>query len=226
MNFFWGIISALGLGALHSLEPGHGKGVMGAYLAVSRGGISDALVLGIASAATHTLVVVALALTLNTAAGAVTTGAGLPSDRFEGYLSLVSGFLIILIGFGMFRRARKKEACSCACGHHGAGVKIRNSRGGALLVGVSNGLMPCPSALAVLLMSISAGEIASGLWMVLAFGIGGAVSLVTVGVLFVKASSLLGKFPGGRTGAGLTLASACLIMAIGFVTVFNAAKNI
>lgn len=224
MSFIWGIISALGLGALHSLEPGHGKGVMGAYLAVSRGGILDALVLGVSSAATHTLVVVALALTLNTAVGAVSTGAGLPSDRYEGYLSLVSGLLIILIGFGMFRRARRKVAC--ACGQHGTRVSTSHSRGGALLVGVSNGLMPCPSAVAVLLMSLSTGKITSGLWLVLAFGVGGAAALVMVGVLFVKASSLLSKVPGGRTGAGLTLASACLIMVIGFFTVFNALKNI
>lgn len=224
MNFIWGIISALGLGALHSLEPGHGKGVMGAYLAVSRGGIADALMLGISSAATHTLVVVALAVTLNTAAGAVSAGADLPSDRFEGYLSLISGFLIIMIGFGMFRRARRKVVC--ACGQHGPRINNNHSRGGALLVGISNGLMPCPSAVAVLLMSLSTGKITSGLWLVLAFGIGGAAALVMVGVLFVKASSLLGKFPGGRTGAGLTLASACLIMVIGFFTVFHAVKNI
>ncbi len=221
MDLYWGIISALGLGALHALEPGHGKSVMGAYLAVSGSRISDALTLGISSAATHTLVVITLAFLLDNAVGAVSTGAGVPGERFEGYLKMFSGILIVIIGFSMLARLRKK---ACGCCHHSPNIKPRGSRVSALLVGISNGLMPCPGALAVLLMSLSAGKIAKGIWLVLAFGIGGAAALVAVGLVFVKASSLLKRLPGGGTGRGLTLASACLIMTIGFFTVLNGVK--
>ncbi|GBF35653.1 nickel and cobalt efflux transporter rcnA [Desulfocucumis palustris] len=224
MDLFWGMISALGLGALHALEPGHGKSVMGAYLAVSGSRISDALTLGIASAATHTLVVITLAFLLDNVVGAVSTGNGVPGERFEGYLKMFSGILIVIIGFGMLGRLRKKAPCGCC--HHGNTLRPGSSRASALLVGISNGLMPCPGALAVLLMSLSAGKIAKGIWLVLAFGIGGAAALVTVGLVFVKASSLLKKLPGDGTGRGLTLASACLIMTIGFFTVLNGVKNI
>jgi ABC-type nickel/cobalt efflux system permease component RcnA len=211
-------MSALGLGALHALEPGHGKGVMGAYLAVSGARLSDALIMGVSSAATHTLVVVVLAFILDGAAGAVSTGAGVPGEQFEGFMKLISGVLIVLIGFIMFSRARRRTACACC--RHEAPVRA-GGRGSALLVGISNGIMPCPGALAVLLMSLSAGKIASGIWLVLAFGVGGAAALTMVGILFVKASFLLKKLPGGGAGRGLALASACLVLTIGFVTLVN-----
>ncbi len=223
MNFFWGVMSALGLGALHALEPGHGKSVMGAYLAVSGARLSDAILLGISSAATHTLVVVVLAFILDGAAGAVSTGAGVPGEKFAGYMKLISGALIILIGYTMFSRTRRRTACAC-CRQE---TQVHKSgKAGALLVGISNGLMPCPGALAVLLMSLSAGKIASGIWLVLAFGVGGAAALVLVGILFVKASFLLKKLPGGNASRGLTLASACLIMTIGLFTLANGMKSL
>ena len=62
MSFMYTIPAAIGLGALHSLEPGHGKGVISAYLISSGAKIKDAVMLGIISASAHTLSIALLAL--------------------------------------------------------------------------------------------------------------------------------------------------------------------
>ena len=41
------LLASFGIGALHALEPGHGKSIMGAYLVASRGGIRHAFLLGV-----------------------------------------------------------------------------------------------------------------------------------------------------------------------------------
>lgn len=214
-----GFFTALGLGALHSLEPGHGKGIMGAYLSVTRGSIKDVLALGITSALTHTSVVIFLALALHSAAGAVSTNSGLPAAQFEKHLKLVSGILITAIGLSMFRRAfLLKKSSGCGCGGHSPFHAPSSPIAGAFLVGFSNGLIPCPGSLAVVLMSLSTGNILKGLWIVLAFGIGGAVSLVLVGLIFSRLFSAAGFFSGSGAGRLITLASSCLITAIGLFT--------
>lgn len=86
------------------------------------------------------------------------------------------------------------------------------------MVGVSNGLVPCPGSLAVALMSLGAGNIWSGFWLVLAFGIGGAATLVLVGLLFVRFYSAVGLNSGSRLGRAVSLASSCLITLIGLFT--------
>lgn len=216
-----GFFSALGLGALHSLEPGHGKGIMGSYLAISGSGVREVLTLGITSALTHTSVVLAGAFALHTAAGAAFTGAGLPEASFGGYLGLLSGLMIMAIGIIMFRRALwSNRPRACGCPAHSAPVRRTSGpAAGAFLVGLSNGLIPCPGSLAVILMSISAGNLWKGLWVVLAFGIGGAASLVLVGLVFSRLSRVSGFFSGRGAGRAVALASSVLITAIGVFTV-------
>jgi len=77
--------------------------------------------------------------------------------------------------------------------------------------------------MAVLLMAISAGNTAQGIRLVLAFGAGGALALMAVGILFVKASGLLNKIPSAKRG-GIAAASACIIMLVGVVNIINAYK--
>ncbi|MFZ5652507.1 MAG: sulfite exporter TauE/SafE family protein, partial [Bacillota bacterium] len=215
MSIIVSFFTAMGLGALHSLEPGHGKGLMGAYLAVSGGRLRDVLALGFSAAATHTVVVMLLALALHSAAGAVSTGSGVPAVQFERYLQLFSGLMITAIGLFMLRRSiSRKHLGSCGCGCHSSPRRRTSSpSAGAFLVGVSNGLVPCPGSLAVALMSLSAGNLWSGFWLVLAFGIGGAATLVLVGLIFVRFYSAAGINSGGRLGRAVSLASSCLIVA-------------
>lgn len=65
-----------------------------------------------------------------------------------------------------------------------------------LELGVSGGLLPCPSALVVLLAAISLGRVGFGLLLVVAFSLGLATTLTGVGLMFVYAGRLL-KRPAG-----------------------------
>jgi ABC-type nickel/cobalt efflux system permease component RcnA len=83
---------ALALGVLHALSPGHGKTIMAAYLVGGRGSSRQAVGLGLAVTASHTLGVLALAgITL--AASSV-----LPPERLYPVLGVASGGLVIAIG--------------------------------------------------------------------------------------------------------------------------------
>ena len=56
------IPSAVGLGALHALEPGHGKSLMAMYLAGNRGTVGNAILMGLVVTVTHTSTIFALAV--------------------------------------------------------------------------------------------------------------------------------------------------------------------
>jgi len=86
------IPAAFALGALHFLEPGHGKGVMTAYLVSSRARTKDAVLLGFSAAISHTFSILFLALVATTALQYV-----LP-QQIEAWLGLFSGVVITWIG--------------------------------------------------------------------------------------------------------------------------------
>jgi len=101
------LIAAFGIGALHALEPGHGKSIMGAYLVASHGGIRHALLLGLVVTFTHMVVVFLLAL------GALALADRFASDQITFWLEIVSGLLVLAVGvwmvitsFGIVRRTR------------------------------------------------------------------------------------------------------------------------
>jgi ABC-type nickel/cobalt efflux system permease component RcnA len=111
------LLVAAGLGALHALSPGHGKTVMAAYLVGPRGTARQALGLGLTVTVAHTVGVLAL--------GVITLWAGavVPPERLYPVLGLVSGLLVLGIGFylvlGRVRawQAEREEASSHTHGH-------------------------------------------------------------------------------------------------------------
>ena len=224
MNLLY-YLSAFGIGALHALEPGHGKSIMGAYLIMSRGRIIDAVALGLTSAATHTLVIITMAITTQFAASQVSTHFSY-AEHMETWLQLFSGILMVIIGMKLFP-IKKKHTC---CNHHahtpkpatGSVPGQRVTMLDLLLVGFTNGLIPCPSALAVLLMSLSTGQLFQGLLLVLAFGIGGAVALIAVGIVFIKLSSFAGKSLSAHTWIKFSAISSLLIIGTGLVITYKA----
>jgi ABC-type nickel/cobalt efflux system permease component RcnA len=79
-----------------------------------------------------------------------------------------------------------------------------------LALGVSGGLIPCPSALLVLLGSVALDRIGFGLALVVAFSLGLATTLTGLGILFLYAGRLLERrvTPSGRLGLVLRFAPA------------------
>lgn len=85
-----------------------------------------------------------------------------------------------------------------------------------LALGVSGGILPCPSALVLLLAAISLHRVGLGLVLILAFSAGLAVVLTCIGLLFVKARRLLEKLPlGSPLMTLLPIATALVIMVLG-----------
>lgn len=92
-----------------------------------------------------------------------------------------------------------------------------------LALGISGGILPCPSALVVLLAAISLHRVAYGLLLVIAFSCGLAGMLTAVGIAFVYAGRLIkpsGRF--GRLARVLPVASALVIACAGVAICYAA----
>jgi ABC-type nickel/cobalt efflux system permease component RcnA len=94
-----------------------------------------------------------------------------------------------------------------------------------LALGVSGGLLPCPSALVVLLTAIALHRVAFGLLLIVAFSMGLAVVLVGIGLLLVYARAFFiqrVRFGEGLAARWLPVASALAIMAMGLAITLQA----
>src|SRR6185295_12869159 len=90
------------------------------------------------------------------------------------------------------------------------------SLGRLLVLGVTGGAVPCPSALVVLLSAIALHRIAFGLALIVSFSVGLAAVLVVIGLLVVRARSLLARLSSVPRGAAwIPLASAVIVMLLG-----------
>jgi ABC-type nickel/cobalt efflux system permease component RcnA len=279
-NSFWAaILGAFVWGALHSLSPGHGKTIVGAYLVGSKATAQHAFLLGLTTTVTHTLGVFVLGLVTLFASQYI-----LPEQLLP-WLSLISGLMIVCLGWNLVRQRFRsiqwfkpmEDNHSLALqgstlsihSHHdghwhththhahahthdgkhfhthesightthdhdhhhphdhhhdhdhdhhflpslnGAPIHWRN----LLMLGISGGLLPCPSALVLLLSAITIGQVGYGLVLVLAFSLGLACVLTGLGLLLLYARRLFTKFP-KRIGliGHLPTVSALLIFAIG-----------
>ncbi|MGZ9410496.1 MAG: nickel/cobalt efflux transporter [Methylocystis sp.] len=100
--------SAVALGALHGLEPGHSKTMMAAFIVAVRGTVAQAVLLGLAATISHTAIVWAVALT------GLYFGAQLNVEANEPYLQIVSGVLIIAVALWMTWRSWRDIAAKGA----------------------------------------------------------------------------------------------------------------
>jgi len=92
---------AIGLGALHALEPGHAKAMTAAYLIGIHGRWTDAILLGLSAAFTHSLIVIGIAVT------AVFIGREAFADQAIWWLQIGSGTAVVALGtWMMWRRLR------------------------------------------------------------------------------------------------------------------------
>lgn len=236
---FLGLLIAFTLGAAHALSPGHGKAVVGAYLVGSKGTPKHAAFLGLTVTITHTLGVFALGLITLFAANFI-----LP-ERIMPFLNFVSGLLVFFIGVSLF-----KDRLLGALGnqtyhhhhdhehHHDHGHHHHHSHGGhshshlppdkvtwgsLLALGISGGLLPCPSALVLMLSAISLGRVGYGLVLTFAFSLGLAATLTAVGLVFLYLGKVFDKpsLAGNRIIKTLPVFSAFVIACIGAVMCYN-----
>lgn len=88
--------SAIILGALHGLEPGHSKTMMASFIIAIRGTVWQAVLLGVAATISHTAIVWIIAL------GGLYFGSQINNEQIEPYLQVLSAVIIISISIWMF----------------------------------------------------------------------------------------------------------------------------
>lgn len=97
------IPSAILLGALHGLEPGHSKTLMAAFIIAIRGTVAQAIMLGLAATISHTAVVWIIAL------GGMYLWRGVAPEALEPWFQLLSGLIIIAMALWMLWRTRDDQ---------------------------------------------------------------------------------------------------------------------
>lgn len=246
------LVVAAGLGALHALEPGHGKTLVAAYLVGSRGTIKHALLLGSIVTVAHTAGVYLL--------GAVTLYASqyIVPEKLYPWLTLTSGLMILVLGCVLFlRRYRGDEIGHDHRGHghghsdtghphhheghshghsqghnhghhhhhHDAGREVSLKQ--LLTLGISGGIVPCPAALVVLLSAVSLHRVGFGLLLIVAFSVGLAAVLIGIGMLMVCAQAFAARFKGTGllTTRWLPLTSSAFIVLFGVALTWQALQG-
>jgi nickel/cobalt exporter len=107
--------SAVALGALHALEPGHAKTLTAAYLIGTKGTKSDAVLLGLSVALTHSIVVIGLSV------GAVWLGRTAFTDEASRWLAAASGALVVILGLWLLRKRIRLIRRAAHLGAHSHG---------------------------------------------------------------------------------------------------------
>jgi len=110
-NLWIFIPTAILLGALHGLEPGHSKTMMASFIIAVKGSVGQAALLGLCAALSHSLVVWVLA------AMALKFGNELIAEQAEPYLMLVSAVVVLGVSIWMFMRTRR-DVLSAQAHHH------------------------------------------------------------------------------------------------------------
>jgi nickel/cobalt transporter (NicO) family protein len=186
------LLAALALGALHALSPGHGKAVMAGYLVGARGTARHAVALGVTITATHTAGVFLLGLVTLYAAAVVTP------ERVYPWITLLSGLVIVGIGGTLLLVRAKTVWHGHDHGHEHTHEPIGRAR--LIALGISSGIIPCPSALVVLLAAVSLHRVLFGVLLIVAFSVGLAAVLTGIGLALAGGLPLLVKLRavGGR----------------------------
>jgi nickel/cobalt exporter len=207
---FWVILGSLAAalfwGAAHALSPGHGKTIITAYLVGQRGTPRHAALLGLIVTVTHTLGVFALGLVT------LLLSRFIVPEHLYPWLNLVSGLLVVAIGASVLRARWRHRRRQHHHHHHEHDLSLRS----LVTVGVSGGLLPCPSALVVLLAAISLHRVGFGLLLILAFSAGLALTITGIGLAAVLARSAFRRVSlDSRAVSLLPTVSALVILAAG-----------
>lgn len=201
--------SAILLGALHGLEPGHSKTMMAAFIVAIRGTVTQAVLLGLSATLSHTAVVWVIAI------AGMYFGRNWSAETSEPYLQMASGLIIIGVALWMvlmtWRHTRRQHEHAHDHHHdhdhdhaqadfltddyqdaheraHAMDIERRFkgrtvTTGQIVLFGLTGGLIPCPASITVLLLCLQMQEFTLGAALVLCFSIGLAVTMVSVGAI-------------------------------------------
>jgi nickel/cobalt transporter (NicO) family protein len=208
------VLGAFVWGAAHALSPGHGKTIVAAYVIGQRATLKHAIFLGATTTITHTAGVFALGLITLFASQFI-----LPETLYP-WLEVISGVLVVVLGATLLRgrvlgllgrnkvpgtsevpgtsNASHADFDPAQPHDHGDGFTHKHVLPGQkvswrslLALGVSGGLLPCPSALVVMLSAIALNRVGFGILLIVVFSLGLASVLIAIGMLLVRAGKLM-----------------------------------
>ncbi len=212
---------AIGLGALHALEPGHGKTLLAVSLVGARATPKQALFLALALTFAHTAGVLALGIVLLVLAQWI-----VPENVYP-WVTLASGVLVAAFGAAALSRyVKARRGLAHGHGHHYPSQGLPTaplSFKSVVLIAMSGNIAPCPAALVVLLTALTLHQVGYGLLVVVAFSLGLATVLTGLGIAVVRGASWLSQRRGFdrlvHYGPPLT---AVIIVSIGTVMIAKA----
>ena len=173
-------------------------------------------------------------------AGVVLLSRFVVPEQLYPWLTLSSGLLVVAVGLGVLRqrmRARggpghhHHDAEGHDHHHHGHGHHhdhddALTSRG-ILGVGIAAGLLPCPSALVVLLSAIALHRVGFGMALIVAFSIGLAATITAIGLLAVLARRAFSRARlDGPVVRALPAVSAAVIVLVGLAITARALPGV
>jgi nickel/cobalt transporter (NicO) family protein len=221
--------AAFAWGALHALSPGHGKTIVAGYLVGTRGTSRHAVILGLTVTATHMVAVFALGLVTLAASQYI-----LPEQLYP-WLGVASGLLVVCIGFNVMRsRFRRWRALRAqhdddhGHSHHDHPPEGPITMRSLIALGVSGGIVPCPSALVVLIAAISQHRVGLGMLLIFAFSLGLAATLTATGLAVIYGGRLMAhlrpeqRLFGARFAGVLPAISAFAIVVVGTLITLRA----
>jgi nickel/cobalt transporter (NicO) family protein len=216
MNLSVTMMAALSLGAVHALEPGHGKTFITSYLLTGRSSRAQLMIMGFSMALSHTLVLLAMGALLFFFSSQV-------AEYVSNFILIGSPLLVAGIGaYMVFKAHQKKHHSGCSCKHHAPGAHQHEAQSintrTAAMVGFTGGLLPCPSALAVFSLSGTSGDPQSAFCMMMLYiaGFIAVMAVLIVGASFIKNKVVAGYFT-ERKNQLLQKVSAYAILATGIL---------
>jgi nickel/cobalt transporter (NicO) family protein len=216
------LFAAFAWGAIHALSPGHGKTMVAAYLVGTKGTAKHAIGLGATVTVTHTIGVFSLGVVTLLLSQFI-----LPEDLYP-WLNLASGLMVVAIGATVLRSRARKVVHEHHHDHdHDHHHHNDLTWKGLIAMGASAGLIPCPSALVVLLGAISQHQVALGLVLITMFSLGLAMTLTVLGLAVVYAQRFTNRFSfSGRLATALPAVSALVIVGAGCVLTAHAVPQL
>lgn len=228
------VLVAFGLGALHAIEPGHGKALLAFTLVGSRATARQAVVLAASLTFAHTIGVFVLGFVLFFAAG-------FASESIYGWITLLSGVAVAVIGarnLGRYVHARFGHITTVHEHHHQVPAHDHHHGGGkeghvhvipgsgpidfraAVVAAMSGGVAPCPAAIVVMLASLRLHQLGYGMLLIVIFSMGLAAVLTALGLAVVHGSAFISRSRRfDRLVAAGPLLSALLISVVGSIMV-------
>ena len=195
------LLVAFLLGGLHALTPGHNKTLTGTYLVGAHGQLRHAVLLGAATAFSHTASAIIIGI------AALSTAGQIASTQFLRWIGLPSGILTVCLGLWLLKRnfvgnSEHLHSYDHDLSHrhdhnhgHNHPAPDRVTLGGLVALGLMHGIVPTFDALAILLVALNVRQTGLGIGLVFAYSLGIAGVLIAIGALFVRTQNMMWDNP-------------------------------